>query len=108
MSGRPGLLGRQISSGVKMGVKSKSGIKVGIDIEKIVQVTENHGGYLGGVCQLCGACGWLDYPRYGYPSSFRKSDKLDKEQKSLIAANRVVHKSDCPMNEHLTPEGELK
>jgi hypothetical protein len=32
---------------------------VEIHIDKVVQVTENHGGYLGGSCLSCGALGWL-------------------------------------------------
>ena len=28
--------------------------------EKLIVVTENHGGYLSGYCSVCGVRGWLD------------------------------------------------
>lgn len=34
--------------------------RVLVPITKLVVVSENHGGYLGGTCVACGANGWMD------------------------------------------------
>jgi hypothetical protein len=38
----------------------KQPIAITIDPEKLIIVTENHGGYKGGHCIACGAVGWID------------------------------------------------
>jgi hypothetical protein len=38
----------------------KQPIAITIDPEKLIIVTENHGGYKGGHCIGCGAVGWID------------------------------------------------
>jgi hypothetical protein len=65
-----------------------------IHIDKVVQVTENHGGYLGGECLSCGALGWLD-GKYGYAHNAKG-----------IMSNRLIHKAGCPMNRHALKEME--
>lgn len=59
-----------------------------ISISKVVQVTENHGGYLGASCLACGASGWLD-GAYGYSSKAKG-----------VMSNRLIHKPGCAMNQH--------
>jgi hypothetical protein len=58
---------------------------VEIHIDKVVQVTENHGGYLGGHCLSCGALGWLD-GKYGYAFGTKNVEA------------HLTHKKGCPMN----------
>jgi hypothetical protein len=70
--------------------------KVLIEANKVVQVTENHGGYLGGSCLACGQMGWLD--ANGYPWRVRKK----------VMSNRLIHTKNCVMNKVLTDEGKIK
>ena len=70
--------------------------KINLDINKIVQVTENHGGYLAGNCLACDASGWMD-TKFGYPFRVR----------SLVMSNRLTHKLECPMNKYLKIDGTL-
>jgi hypothetical protein len=65
--------------------------KVLIDINQIVRVHSNHGGYLGADCILCGAGGWLD-GKYGYAHGVKDPDKM--------TSNRLVHKKKCAMNKY--------
>jgi hypothetical protein len=68
--------------------------KISIPADKVVIVTENHGGYLGGKCLACGASGWLDN-KYGWP--FGTHDKPG-----------FKHHRTCPMNDVLDSKGEFR
>lgn len=70
---------------------------VAVDPKKLVIITENYGGYLGGECVVCGASGWLS-PRYGYPHNSKKG---------LAMGNRIIHKEDCPMSKVLNENGDF-
>lgn len=61
-------------------------MKVSLSTNKIVQVTSNHGGYLGAQCLSCNELGWLD-GKYGYAHSAKG-----------VMSNRLIHKKSCPMN----------
>lgn len=80
---------------------------VAVPIEKIVIVTENHGGYLGGKCILCGACGWLDEERKGYNGKlgFPLYAIESKANPTGIMGNRLFHKENCPMTHALDDKG---
>jgi hypothetical protein len=62
--------------------------KVRVDIKEAVRVTENHGGYLGAECIICGECGWLD-GKYGYAHGTKN-----------VMGNHLIHTKACPMNKH--------
>lgn len=64
-------------------------ITVEIDIEKLVPITDDHGGYEAGECLLCGASGWLVENRLGYHYK-------DKD----VGAD-LQHKKACPMNKEI-------
>lgn len=66
-----------------------------IAADKVVIVTDDHGGYTGGKCIACGASGWLVGKRYGLPHG--SPDK----------ANAMRHEKQCPMNAVLTPSGGI-
>lgn len=70
--------------------------KVMIDVSKVVVVTGNYSGYLGGKCLVCNASGWLD--GLGYPHSHRNE----------VMSNRLIHTKDCPLNKYLTNKGTIK
>lgn len=72
-------------------------ITLTIDAEKIVQITENHGGYEAGKCVACDTHGWVTESRLGYPYGSKEGMK-----------NQVRHGRDCPMNAHLNPDGSLR
>jgi hypothetical protein len=74
---------------------------VPVPIDRIVLVTSNYSGYLGGECILCGACGWL-VDRKGYPYG-GVDDRGDLESSS----NRLFHKKNCLMNAALAPSRHL-
>ena len=62
--------------------------RVLIDHKLVVQITENHGGYLGASCLICNAGGWLD-GKFGY-----------KYNAKNVMSNRLKHKKKCPMNKY--------
>ncbi|KKL57197.1 hypothetical protein LCGC14_2237850 [marine sediment metagenome] len=66
----------------------KKKITVKLDIQKIVRITGNHGGYETGECLLCEASGWLE-GEFGSPYS-TKDTGAD-----------LVHKKNCLMNKVL-------
>jgi hypothetical protein len=43
---------------VKTTMKNKKEAMVTVPASTLIVVTENHGGYLGTQCLICGACGW--------------------------------------------------
>lgn len=51
--------------------------KVLIEAHKLLVVTANHGGYMGGECLWCGAIGWMD---------------------------RLEHKPECPVPAAMLPQ----
>jgi|GEM_PF-2703842 hypothetical protein len=73
-------------------------ITLTLDIDKVVRVTKDRGGYKEGECVACGAHGWM-HTRYGYPHGSRAG----KEK-----GNGINHKKDCPMNAYLNNDGSLK
>lgn len=64
-------------------------VTVRLPLNKLVVVTENHGGYMGGECISCGASGWLN-GKYG----LKAGTKDAKEWKGT----HLVHKPSCPVN----------
>ncbi len=72
-------------------------VHVPVDVNKIVTVTENHGGHLSGKCIACGVNGWLD-SQYGYPHHMRV----------LVMGSKLIHGKDCPMNDVINDDGSLK
>lgn len=74
---------------------SKKVPMVSVPAYKLVVVTENHGGYTGGRCVVCGERGWLCEKPYGLPYG------------SKDPASSFHHKRECPMNAALTDSGEL-
>lgn len=81
---------RKQSEGMRsLQVKDKK-ITVEISIQKIVRITEDHGGYEVGECLLCDASGWLVENRFGHPYG-AKDTGAD-----------LCHKKDCPINKELT------
>ena len=59
-------------------------ITISIEPEKLIRVTENHGGFKTGICIVCGASGWL-WP--GWLESLK-------------------HKEDCPVGEFFKRESD--
>ena len=55
----------------------------------MVEVTEDHGGYLSGRCLACGELGWLD-GEHGYAAHHRRP-----------MSNRLKHKKSCPLNPYI-------
>jgi len=66
------------------------------DIEKIVVVTEDHGGFLEGECIACDETGWID-GKYGYRYGVKG-----------VPGNHLIHKKNCVMNKFLNIDGTLK
>lgn len=61
-------------------------VRLTLDPEVVVRVTENHGGYLAGRCEACGVIGWLEGRlglRYGDYTEFD---------------TWLKHKKACPIN----------
>lgn len=71
---------------------------VAVDPRKVVVVTDDYSGYLGGKCIACNASGWLVPSRYGYP----------RRMKDSIMSNRLIHTNECPMSEVLNDDGSIK
>jgi hypothetical protein len=67
-------------------------ITVVIDPRKLIRITSDDGGYLGGHCLMCGQGGWIDND-LGYAFG------------SDIMSNRLIHTRECPLNEAI---GKLK
>lgn len=61
---------------------------ISVPIEKLVVVTENHGGYTAGRCVICGAGGWICYDKIGVPHGTKDT-------------NSLVHEADCPVGQAL-------
>ena len=59
-----------------------------INLQKIVRVTEDHGGYEVGECLLCDASGWLE-GNLGHPYGTKD------------AGADLVHKKNCPINKEI-------
>jgi hypothetical protein len=70
-------------------------VTIRIDASKVVQVTEDHGGFLAGKCFACGASGWLE--GRGYPH--RAKD---------VPGSHLRHGASCPMNRALNNDGSLR
>ena len=70
-------------------------VAIMVDLNDVVVVTENHGGYQGGKCVACGAIGWLD-TRCGYPYPA-----------TGVLRNKLIHTKGCSINKYLTPEGNF-
>lgn len=70
--------------------------KIEIAADKLVTVTEDHGGYTAGECLACGACGWLCEQSNGIPYNG------DKE------INALRHKKSCPVGVKLDSKGKWK
>lgn len=68
-----------------------------LDVQDVVVITENHGGYLTGKCVGCKADGWLGDTGYGYPARSRRKG----------AGYHLKHKASCPMNDILNNDGSL-
>lgn len=70
--------------------------KVEIEASKLLVVTENHGGYLGGQCLWCGAVGWMDRlahkPECPVPAAM-KPPELAESQKLRKTRPRKITKS---------------
>lgn len=62
-------------------------IKLEIELEKLIVITENHGGYLVGQCIVCGESGWLG-GKLGYRAGAKQ-----------VPGNHLKHKHSCPVNE---------
>jgi len=60
-----------------------------INPNKLVRITENHGGYLSGECVVCGASGWFD-GKLGRKYGDKKNPGADLE-----------HKKNCPINKEI-------
>jgi len=67
---------------------TKQVVKAHVPVHKLVVVTENHGGYLGGRCVICDATGWLD-GEIGYAYN----------AKGLLG-NELKHTRSCPVSPH--------
>lgn len=65
--------------------------QVPVEPEILVQVTDNHGGYLGGRCLVCHATGWLD-------------GKMGYRHGTNVMGNRLIHTEDCPVGHHAATE----
>ncbi len=63
-------------------------ITVKIDIQKVIIITGDDGGYESGYCFLCNASGWLE-GEYGHPYG-AKDTGAD-----------LVHEKNCPINKEL-------
>ena len=61
-------------------------MKIEVDADKLVILTEDHGGYLAGECIVCKAGGWYD-GSLGY-----RFDDKD------VLRNHLIHKKSCPVN----------
>lgn len=70
--------------------------KIEVSADKLVNVTEDHGGYHAGECLVCGECGWLVEQQYGLPYNG------DKE------INSLRHKKSCPVGQRLDKQGNWK
>lgn len=70
--------------------------KIRVSADKLVNVTNNHGGYHEGECLACGECGWLVKERYGIPYNG------DKE------INALRHKKSCPVGQQLDRQGNWR
>ncbi len=68
-------------------IKNKK-IKVELELQELVRVTEDHGGYLVGECLICKASGWLE-------------DRLGQAYGAKDAGADLVHKKSCPINKEL-------
>lgn len=76
-------------------------MKVLININKVIQVTSNDGGYLGGRCLVCDSAGYL---REGYSYPF---NSIGYRGHGLLG-NELVHKKNCTMNRYLHSDGRRK
>jgi hypothetical protein len=54
-----------------------------VEPEELIRINENHGGYLGATCKLCGQSGWLD-GKLGYRFGTKG-----------VMGNLLVHAKDC-------------
>jgi hypothetical protein len=70
--------------------------KIEVSADKLVTVTEDHGGYHGGECLICGECGWIVEQPFGIPYNG------DKE------LNALRHKKSCPVGAQLDKQGKWK
>lgn len=73
-------------------------IALELDVDVVVQITENHGEYHVGRCLACDESGWLTFARHGYPFP----------RKSSWSTTQLRHKENCQMNVHLNDDGSLR
>ena len=71
-------------------------LTITLSMEKLVPVTEDHGGYKAGKCLLCGTPGWLVENRFGRPHNAKN-----------IGAD-LQHKKNCPVNKELVNSAKEK
>jgi hypothetical protein len=69
--------------------------KVKIPIDRVIEITSNDGGYLGGRCLACNKGGYLREGR-SYPHGYKG------------LGNELVHSKECPMNRWLYKDGRRK
>lgn len=69
-----------------------------VDSSKIIRITSNDGGYMGGECLACGKSGYL---REGYSYPFGSTGYRGKG----LLGNELVHAKNCPLNKHLNKDG---
>jgi hypothetical protein len=69
--------------------------KVLVRADKIIQITEHHGGYVGGKCICCDATGWLSDYEYGLPFG-------------VVPGKGLTHAKQCVMNTVLDQNGKFR
>lgn len=70
-------------------------MKIELQLNDVVVIDENHGGYLGGHCIACKASGWIE-GRYGIAASAPKRGA------------HLCHTKTCPVNKLITATGNKK
>jgi len=70
-------------------------ITIEVEVKDLIVVTENHGGYLVGMCFACKASGWLY--NHGYPARAQN-----------VPGAHLQHRASCPMNDMLNDDGSFK
>lgn len=63
-------------------------IPIKINKDDVIQITANHGGYIGATCLACHQSGWL-IGKYGF-----KHDAIN------TMGNQLIHTKECEMNKY--------
>lgn len=71
-------------------------VRVAVDVNDLVRITETHGGYHAGHCVLCKSYGWITEYRYGLPIHSRSG-----------TTDVLKHNVGCKFNRILTTTGRL-